>query len=174
MEIEKIIDDLCLIDNVVVNYSQGRRRGLTDEETEDRALKAVSLAGVTLEKLIAERPLKELGITELCKKAHQNAKEKGFWQDYRALECFKCHGQQTYKSALNNAIGNRLMLIVSEVGEALEALRQGDQDGFKEELADVAIRLGDLCGGLGIDLEAEIIKKMEKNKDRPSLHGKAF
>jgi crossover junction endodeoxyribonuclease RusA len=29
---------------VVVNYSQGRRRGLTDEETEDRALKAVSLA----------------------------------------------------------------------------------------------------------------------------------
>ena len=44
MEAEKIIDDLCLIDNVVVNYSQGRRRGLTDEETEDRALKAVSLA----------------------------------------------------------------------------------------------------------------------------------
>jgi hypothetical protein len=27
MEAEKIIDDLCLIDNVVVNYSQGRRRG---------------------------------------------------------------------------------------------------------------------------------------------------
>ena len=44
MEAEKIIDDLCLIDNVVVNYSQGRRRGLTDEETEDRALKAVSMA----------------------------------------------------------------------------------------------------------------------------------
>ena len=44
MEAEKIIDDLCLIDNVIVNYSQGRRRGLTDEETEDRALKAVSLA----------------------------------------------------------------------------------------------------------------------------------
>lgn len=36
MEAEKIIDDLCLIDNVVVNYSQGRRRGLTDEETEGR------------------------------------------------------------------------------------------------------------------------------------------
>lgn len=44
MEAEKIIDDLCLIDNVVVNYSQGRRRGLTDKETEDRALKAVSMA----------------------------------------------------------------------------------------------------------------------------------
>jgi hypothetical protein len=59
MEIEKIIDDLCLIDNVVVNYSQGRRRGLTDEETEDRALKAVSLAEMALEKLIAERPYAE-------------------------------------------------------------------------------------------------------------------
>ena len=44
MEAEKIIDDLCLIDNVVVNYSEGGRRGFTDEETEDRALKAVSMA----------------------------------------------------------------------------------------------------------------------------------
>jgi len=31
--------------------------------------------------------------------------------------------------------------------------------GFKEELADVAIRLGTYAGALGIDLEAEIIKK---------------
>ena len=57
METEKIIDDLCLIDNVVVNYSQGRRRGLTDEETEDRALKAVSLAMEILEKQIPKQPL---------------------------------------------------------------------------------------------------------------------
>ena len=115
-----------------------------------------------------------MNIAELCQKAHQNAKEKGFWQDYKALECFRCHGKQTYKRALNNAIGNRLMLIVSEVGEALEALRQENKEEFHEELADVAIRLGDLCGGLDIDLEAEIEKKMNKNKDRPPLHGKSF
>jgi hypothetical protein len=56
MKAEKIIDDLCLIDNVVVNYSQGRRRGLTDEETEDRALKAVSLAMEILEKEVPKKP----------------------------------------------------------------------------------------------------------------------
>jgi hypothetical protein len=56
MEAEKIIDDLCLIDNVVVNYSQGRRRGLTDEETEDRALKALSLAMEILEKEVPKKP----------------------------------------------------------------------------------------------------------------------
>ena len=66
------------------------------------------------------------------------------------------------------------MLIVSELGEALEALRYDDRDNFAEELADVAIRLADLCGGLGIDLEAEIKKKMEKNKSRGYKHGKAF
>ncbi len=51
MKIERLIEDLCLIDNVVVNYTQGRRRGLTDEETENRALKAVALAMETLELL---------------------------------------------------------------------------------------------------------------------------
>lgn len=56
MEIEKIIDDLCLIDNVVVDYSQGRRRGLTDEETENRALKAVALAMEILEKEVPKKP----------------------------------------------------------------------------------------------------------------------
>jgi NTP pyrophosphatase (non-canonical NTP hydrolase) len=66
------------------------------------------------------------------------------------------------------------MLIVSELGEALEGLRHDDIDNFKEELADVAIRLGDMCGGLNIDLEDEILKKMEKNRNRPRLHGKKF
>lgn len=69
-------------------------------------------------------------------------------------------------------IGTLLMLIVSELGEALEAHRKGDMKNFAEELADVAIRLGDLCGGLDIDLEWEIIQKMEYNQTRPRLHGK--
>ena len=40
------------------------------------------------------------------------------------------------------------------------------------ELADTFIRLLDLCGGLGIDIEQEIAKKSEKNKSRPYKHGK--
>lgn len=79
-----------------------------------------------------------------------------------------------YKSLNNNAISTRLMLIVGEVAEAQEGLRHNDIDNFKEELADVAIRLADLCGGLDIDLELEIAKKMDKNRNRPYKHGRLF
>lgn len=61
-----------------------------------------------------------------------------------------------------SAIGNRLMLRVSELEEALEPLRHDGWDNFAEGLADVAIRLGDLCGGLNIDFEAEIKKKWRR------------
>jgi len=66
METEKIIDDLCLIDNVVVNYTLGRRRGLTDEETENKAMEAVSLAMERLERLIPKCPDIKNGWPALC------------------------------------------------------------------------------------------------------------
>lgn len=118
-------------------------------------------------------------IKELCKEAYENAKNHGFWEDWDLVNW----DEKTVKSGdcvfelkdlWRNAIATKLMLIVSEVSEALEALRGGDEGNFKEELADVAIRLGDLCGGLGIDLETEIKKKMDKNKSRSYKHGKAF
>jgi len=112
-----------------------------------------------------------MNINELVEKAHKNAVAKGFWEYYEGL--FK-DKNLVDKQQVNCAIGNMLMLIVSELGEALEALRKDDWDNFREELADVAIRLGDLCGGLDIDLKAEIIKKMDKNSKRPYKHGKEF
>ncbi|WDU84562.1 MazG nucleotide pyrophosphohydrolase domain-containing protein [Caloramator sp. Dgby_cultured_2] len=115
-----------------------------------------------------------LTIKRLIKEAHQNAKNKGFWEDWEEIEQTQIGNEETQRMLKNNAIGNRLMLIVSELGEAQEALRHNDMDNFKEELADVAIRLGDLCGGLNIDLEDEIRKKMERNKQRPYKHGKEF
>jgi len=38
----------------------------------------------------------------------------------------------------------------------------------------IVIRVFDLAGGLDIDLEVEIIKKMTKNTSRPYKHGKTF
>lgn len=113
-------------------------------------------------------------LKKLVREAHKNAKEKGFWEDYEEIEISELGDEQTKKALRNNAIGNRLMLIVSELGEAEEALRHNDWDGFCEELADVVIRIADLCGGLGIDLEKEVLEKMEKNKTRPYKHGKEF
>ena len=92
-------------------------------------------------------------VKELCELCHSIAKSKGFWDKERN-------------------VGEALMLIVTELAEAMEAHRKQDKANFDEELADVFIRLFDLCGGMGIDVEAEIMKKCEKNKLRPYKHGK--
>ena len=64
-----------------------------------------------------------------------------------------------------------LALIHSEVSEALEAFRKGDRANFDEELADVIIRVLDCSGGLGIDIDAVVRAKLEKNKTRGWRHG---
>jgi len=66
----------------------------------------------------------------------------------------------------------KLMLVVSELAEAAEAVRDGDRANFAEELADTAIRLFDICGACEIDLETEIKAKMKKNESRPTRHGR--
>lgn len=65
-----------------------------------------------------------------------------------------------------------LLRIHSEVSEASEAVRDNDVEGFAEELADIFIRLVNLCKVWEIDLEEEVIKKHNKNIDRPYLHGR--
>lgn len=64
-----------------------------------------------------------------------------------------------------------LMLVTTEIAEAAEAVRHGDRNNFEEELADTCIRIFDLCGLLGIDLEAAILRKMAVNESRPNMHG---
>lgn len=113
------------------------------------------------------------GTNEGAKIIFQNNKAKGFWN-----------------KELN--IGERLMLVTSELGEALEAHRKNRfadfsdfedtpesfakhiKDTFEDELADTIIRLLDLCGGLEIDIEKHINLKLEYNKTRPYLHGKQY
>lgn len=68
----------------------------------------------------------------------------------------------------------KLMLVVTELAEAMEALRQPDRGNFSEEVADTVIRLFDICDAVGINLEAEIARKMEKNAARPSRHDKTM
>lgn len=64
-----------------------------------------------------------------------------------------------------------LMLIVSEAAEALEAYRKDDREHFHEEVADMLIRVLDLADLLGIDLDNETYRKLEKNALRGFRHG---
>ena len=56
--------------------------------------------------------------------------------------------------------------IMSETAEAWEAYRKKGHAEFAEELADIAIYLLGLAEMQGVDLEKEILSKMEINEAR--------
>ena len=67
------------------------------------------------------------------------------------------------------SVAEKIALIHSEVSEAYEAYRKKNidgKDGFKEELADIIIRVLHLAGVYKIEIEQEILKKHEFNKNR--------
>lgn len=73
----------------------------------------------------------------------------------------------------NRNVGELLMLSVSELAEALEGDRKDLKDDklvhrqmFEVELADCVIRILDICGGMGLDLEGAYREKMEFNAIR--------
>ena len=106
-------------------------------------------------------------INELVEQAHNNAKKHGWWDDPRSF-------------------GELIALCHSELSEALEDFRagrvigllhyeitlNGDKPcGVPSELADVVIRVFDMCGYYGIDLGKAINEKMKYNEGRPFKHG---
>lgn len=115
-------------------------------------------------------------LNQIAKELHESAIKKGFWDEKRE-------------------VGTQLMLIVSELSEALEADRKnhhakmdrlntgiafGDlfetfiKDSFEDEIADTFIRLFDLAGHLGIDIDKHIKLKMKYNQTREYKHGKSY
>lgn len=78
--------------------------------------------------------------------------------------------------------GEKLMLIVTELAEVLEALRHGNPPDEKVpefsseavEIADAVIRILDYCAAYNIDLVGAILAKHAYNVTRPFKHGKKF
>lgn len=83
-------------------------------------------------------------LKELQKEVMRNKVEKGFNTTDVALEFCRAH---------------------EELSEAFSKFSK-NQDGVAEELADTAIFLLGMCEILGYDLEKEITRKIEINKNR--------
>lgn len=64
-----------------------------------------------------------------------------------------------------------IALLHSEVSEAYEGHRNGDEKNVDEELADIYIRLMDTVERRGTDLAEEVRKKLLKNRERGYRHG---
>ena len=90
---------------------------------------------------------------------------------------------------LQRNVGELLMLIVSEVAEAMEGHRKNLPDDklphrsmIEVELADAMIRICDASAGLGLDLAGAVAEKMAYNSTRAdhtrearlSQHGKKY
>lgn len=60
-----------------------------------------------------------------------------------------------------------LALVASEVGEAVNECRgEKPTEHFGEELADIILRVIDLAHWQGVDIQKEILAKIEKNQQR--------
>lgn len=107
----------------------------------------------------------DYGLDALSAVLHETAKEKGFWD-----------GEYSH-----DKVGNKLALVHSEVTEILEAIRKSKgSEKIVEEMADVIIRLLDVYAAMRNEEEIlhsldEVLEtKVDKNKERPRLHGNLF
>lgn len=86
-----------------------------------------------------------------------------------------CHGLSKEAGWHNKPreIGTDLMLIVSEVSEAMEGARKGLMDDhlpnrqmLEVELADAIIRICDTAGKYNLDLGGAVLEKLKYNQTR--------
>jgi NTP pyrophosphatase (non-canonical NTP hydrolase) len=109
----------------------------------------------------------ETAVRSIVKVCYDAAKGAGWWDDGSGVRYVDRPDVAPYW------VATKMMLIVSEISEAMEAHRKGLPDshlphrpGVEVELADALIRTCDLAGGLGLDLAGAVVEKMEYNARR--------
>lgn len=104
------------------------------------------------------------GIDDLVRRCHRAAKASGWWTDLNTGEPLPLTQER---------IGDKLMLIVTEIAEAKEGHRKNLMDDhiphrtmIEVELADAIIRIADLAGAMDLDLGGAIVDKLTYNATR--------
>jgi NTP pyrophosphatase (non-canonical NTP hydrolase) len=107
----------------------------------------------------------EEAATTLQRICHEASRSAGWWHDLHT-------GEPIIERP--HVVGEKLMLVVSEVAEAMEGHRKGLMDDklshrkmIEVELADAMIRICDLAGALGLDLGGAVAEKLAYNAVRP-------
>ena len=102
---------------------------------------------------------------DLAIELHEDAVKKGFWPE----------------DIDDIFIAKQLMMIVSEVTEAMEAIRKDKgEEEITKEFADILIRTLDLYAGIveagytRLSLDQALKEKIDFNKTRPEKHGVRF
>ena len=106
-------------------------------------------------------------LDSLAIELHKNAVVKGFWPEVEDVD--------------DIFVAKQLMMIVSEVVEAMEAIRKDKgEEEIAKEFADILIRTLDLYAGLveagytRQSLDHILKEKADFNKTRPEKHGVRF
>lgn len=106
-------------------------------------------------------------LDSLAIELHKNAVIKGFWPEVEDVD--------------DIFVAKQLMMIVSEVVEAMEAIRKDKgEEEIAKEFADILIRTLDLYAGLveagytRQSLDHILKEKADFNKTRPEKHGVRF
>lgn len=103
-------------------------------------------------------------LTAMSQGIHQDNCEAGWWTDLKTGESLTNDPQTPFV---------KLVMVHSEVSEAVEGLRKGLMDDklphrpmCEVELADTIIRILDLAGALGYDIGGALCEKLEFNSRR--------
>lgn len=111
--------------------------------------------------------------------------EKKTLNDY-AEECMTISKSKGWYDSDKDTILTKLLLVHSEISEAVEELRigkdvndiyydeKGKPCGFSIEIVDSLIRTFDLCKKWNVDLDKAYSIKTEYNKSRPYRHNKVI
>ncbi|MGY3822827.1 hypothetical protein [Acinetobacter haemolyticus] len=108
-------------------------------------------------------------VKQLIKLIHEQNVNAGWWTDLVTGADLRSENGEPAK----RNVPEMLCLIHSEISEAMEGYRKNLMDDklphrsmLEVELADAVIRICDMAGGLGLDLEGAINEKLEFNRNR--------